>query len=384
MEALVEICAVTRGPKHHFFGYYDKCPWDKTGRYMIGLETEFMDRPPGPKDKAVIGLIDTEKDNLWQPLAETHAWNWQQGTRLEWLWPNTKRIIYNSVKDDKFVSVIHDISSGDKRILPRPIYAVSHDSKSALSLNFARLHHTRPGYGYAGPADPWEDEPAPDQDGIYWMNLETGENRLIISLAQILTIAPDESMKGAKHWFNHLLFNPAETRFVFLHRWADPEKKSWSSRFLSANVDGSDIYCIVHEKLISHFDWYDDDCVLVWARQSSIGDYFYLCNATGPEKEIVGKDILTYDGHCSYSPDRRWILTDLYPDENLMMTLILYCVRDNKRIDIAKILSSSERGEIRCDLHPRWSRNGTQVCFDSIHEGTRQMYVADVADIVSG
>jgi len=32
----------------------------------------------------------------------------------------------------------------------------------------------------------------------------------------------------------------------------------------------------------------------------------------------------------------------------------------------------------RCDLHPRWSRNGRQVSFDSVHEGNRQIYIADV------
>jgi len=41
-------------------------------------------------------------------------------------------------------------------------------------------------------------------------------------------------------------------------------------------------------------------------------------------------------------------------------------------------------GEMRCDLHPRWSRQGTQVCFDSVHEGPRQMYVCDVSAVVQG
>jgi hypothetical protein len=36
----------------------------------------------------------------------------------------------------------------------------------------------------------------------------------------------------------------------------------------------------------------------------------------------------------------------------------------------------------RCDLHPRWNRDGTQVCFDSAHEGERQVYAIDVRDAV--
>ena len=27
--------AVTKGPKHHWFGYYDKSPWSADGRYLL-------------------------------------------------------------------------------------------------------------------------------------------------------------------------------------------------------------------------------------------------------------------------------------------------------------------------------------------------------------
>ena len=61
-EREVPVRAVTFGPKHHFFGYYDKFPWDATGRYMLALETTFINRPPDSADKAVIGLIELEEN----------------------------------------------------------------------------------------------------------------------------------------------------------------------------------------------------------------------------------------------------------------------------------------------------------------------------------
>ena len=50
--------AVTSGPKHHFFGYYDKCPWDKTGRYMLAMEIDFCDRQPKPGEELTLGFVD--------------------------------------------------------------------------------------------------------------------------------------------------------------------------------------------------------------------------------------------------------------------------------------------------------------------------------------
>jgi Tol biopolymer transport system component len=74
------------------------------------------------------------------------------------------------------------------------------------------------------------------------------------------------------------------------------------------------------------------------------------------------------------------VITDTYPDRNdKKRTLMLYHPGENRRVDIGRFLAPPPyEGDIRCDLHPRWSRDGRQVCFDSVHQGTRQMYVADV------
>jgi len=376
--------AVTSGPGHHFFGYYDKCPWDASGRYMLGLETTFMDRPPTPDDTAVIGLIDTASDNRWEPIAETRAWNWQQGTMLRWLPSAPDRlIIYIDREEDRFISVIRDVRTGDNRKLPRPVYAVSHDGRSAVTLNFARLHRTAPGYGYVGLPDHWAEENCPDKDGIYWMDLTTGEERLIISLAQIARIGPNPTMEGVEHWFNHLLFNSDDSRFLFLHRWRRPDG-GWFTRMFAADPDGSNIYCVSDHEMVSHFDWLDERRILAWARRHEIGDRYFLFTDRAEEREIIGEAVLTTDGHCSYSPDRHWILTDTYPDHEDMRSLLLYRPADGRRVDIGRFFSPSKlKGEIRCDLHPRWSRDGRKVCFDSAHEGSRQMYVVDVGELIS-
>jgi len=382
---------VTRGPNFHYFGYYDKFPWSGSGRYLVGLETDFMDRPPTPEDRATIGLIDTEADNQWTPLTQTAAFNWQQGAMIHWLGTAPARLfIHNDAEDDHFVSRVRDVSSGDVRTLPQPVYAVSRDGTQAVTPNFARIHRTRPGYGYCALPDPNESDLCPDNDGIWWMDLATGESKFIISLAQIAEICHQDCMDGAEHWFNHLQFNHDGKRFIFLHRWKAPgaHGSRWTRMFTAA-PDGSDICCLSDHDMVSHFDWRDPAHIIAWARRFDRGveklDRYYLYTDQSDEIDVIGEGVLTTDGHCSYSPDRRWLLTDTYPDsQDHKRTLILYHPENNQRIDIGRFYSPSElQGEIRCDLHPRWSRDGKKVCFDSMHEGPRQIYVVDVGEIVA-
>jgi len=399
--------ALTEGPQHHFFGYYDKCPWDATGRYVLGMQASFMDRPPRGDDALTLGLIDTAADNTWRPLDQTTAWCWQQGTMLQWLGAAPDRqVVYNIRTDQEYAGRVLDVHSGTRRDLSRPVYAVSRDGRRAVSVNFARLGVTRPGYGYNGLADPWEGELAPSDDGIYGVDLESGEARLLISLAQVVAIRPQDSMAGCKHWINHLQFNTDDSRFLFLHRWTTPEGRR-QTRLFTSDPAGGDVRCVLDQGMTSHFDWRNEHQILAWARWTSVGDRYFLMEDRDvsqveagaptagrdadlgaacalPGVRILGEGVLTEDGHCSFSPDGRWLLTDTYPDrEESKRTLILYDLRRDRRVDVGRYYAIPEiTGEFRCDLHPRWSRDGTQVCFDSIHEGSRQMYVVDVAELM--
>ena len=377
--------AVTRGPKHHFFGYYDKCPWDKSGRYLLAMEIDFCDRQPKPGEALTLGMVDLKDGDRYIPFDTTTAWAWQQGTMLQWLGSAPDReVAYNAVADKQYVSVIRDVHANTTRTLPRPIYALSTDGKQAVSLPFDRLHRLRPGYGYCALPEQSPDNPAPQKDGIWWMDVASGKNNLAVPIARLAATKPDARFSGAHHWVNHLQFNPSGTRFLFLHRWRVFEKP-WMTRLYTCKPDGSDLRLTWDTGMVSHFDWRDDDTILAWVRTKDQGNKFVLIDVNGGEAKVLGGDVLIQDGHCSYSPDRKWILNDTYPDRQRLQWLMLFHPKTGRRYDLNQFhLPPKLTGPFRCDLHPRWNRDGTQVCIDSGHEETRQMYVVDVSEIVAG
>ena len=386
---LPSVQPVSSAPHHHFFGYYDKSPWDASGDFLLAGDVDFCDREPTGRDVLTLGLVDLEEGCAFRPFAESRAWCWQPGCQMQWLGTDPGRlVIYNDRRGGRFISVVHDVLSGEERELPRAVLAVSHDGKRALSVNMSRLGDMRPGYGYPGLADPNVMDAAPDDDGIWLMDIGTGESRLLLTYAQIAGAAPLPEMQGKKHWLNHLEFNPSDKRFTIIHRWAEADEEGrqasgWGNQFFSANVDGTGLHYFDLDGLVSHYDWRDDETILAWAKPKGAERCYALLTDRTQDYEVVGEGVLDRDGHCSYSPDRRWILTDTYPDEESMRTLILYHPETGRRVDIGRFFSPPElKGPIRCDLHPRWSRDAKQVCIDSAHEGTRQMYVIDAGQIV--
>lgn len=375
--------AVTRGPKHHFFGYYDKCPWDATGRYLLAMEIDFIGRDPQKGEPLIVGMVDLRQEKRFIPLDTTQAWGWQQGTMLQWLGSAPDRdVIYNSVDGDRYVSIIRDVHSGKTRTLPRPVYDVSLDGKQAVTLDFERVNRLRPGYGYVALPERTEHDVAPKDAGIYWMDLATGREKQILGLDWAAQNEPLPEFASAHHWFNHLKLNPSGTRLLFLHRWRPLSTMRFSTRVYTARTDGSDVRLLSRSTMFSHFDWRDDDTILAWTSTKEQGAHFYLIDDRTGRYELFARGVLTRDGHCSYSPDRKWVLVDTYPDKERRQHLMLYRPADNRLIEIGAYQANPAlSGASRCDLHPRWNRDGTQVCFDGSHEPTRQMYVVDVGHI---
>ncbi|WP_197440049.1 hypothetical protein [Calycomorphotria hydatis] len=371
---------------HHWFGYYDKLQFDPTGRYLLSMQVGFEHRKPRPDDEIRVGIIDLHDGNRWKELGTTSAWGWQQGCMLQWIPNSNTKVIWNVRHKDHYGSCVFDIASGSIFELDQPIYALSPDGQSAITADFRRINDVRPGYGYVGFPDPHAHENAPENSGIFHVDLTSGESKLILSLADIVKIGDvpwDEP--GVKHYVNHLLVNPVGSRFEFLHRSRLVNGK-WKSRMLTANLDGSNVRVLDSNGMTSHFIWRDPKHLLAWSKQPSHGAAFYIFRDDAkPKVEAIGTEVMRRDGHCTYLPNRDWIVNDTYPDAKRYQTVYLYHVPTGKRIDVAKFHSPKiYSGEWRCDTHPRHSPDGKQLVIDAPYEDQgRQLHMIDITSIVS-
>ena len=400
---LPPVRAITRGPKFHWFGYYDKLQFDSSSRFVLGMQVDFEHRTPEPNDVVEIGMVDLQDNDRWITLGESRAWNWQQGCMLQWVPGSKSEVIWNDRAGEKFVSHILDVKTRKKRTLPAPIYNLSFDGRTAIAPDFRRLNEVRPGYGYAGLPDPNRAELMPDDAGLWRIDVATGKQQMLFSFADIARYpylegygkAANDPAK-AKHWFNHLLFSPEGNRFIFLHRWrviTGRESRQdlagggkWSTRMFTADRDGRSLHVLDPYGRTSHFIWRDPAHVCAWAWHPSHGEKFYLYKDKTDKVEVVAPDVMTVNGHNTYLPgtNNEWILNDTYPDRERIQHPYLYNTPSGRRVQLGHFHSPpAYTGEWRCDLHPRSSPDGRKVVIDSPHGGQgRQMHLIDVDRIV--
>ena len=377
---------ITRGPKFHWFGYYDKLEFDPSCRYVLGMEVDFEHRSPRPDDVIKVGMVDLQDGDKWIELGKSRAWCWQQGCMLQWRPGSKSEVLWNDRQGDQFVCHILDVFTRKRRTIPHAVYTVSPCGKWAVAPDFRRVQDMRPGYGYPGLPDPNRDVLAPEDSGIFHIDLDTGAAKLVVSVAKMLEIPmPNVDLPKAKSYFNHLLISPDGSRFEFLHRWGFPNWKG-ATRMLTAAPDGSDIRMVDPFGKTSHFIWRDPQHILAWAWHPSHQNGFYLFeDKTGGKVEIVGQGVMTVNGHCTYLPGNEWILNDTYPQgKRREQSPYLYHVKTGKRVWLGHFAQPREyRGEWRCDTHPRFSPDGRSVVIDSPHTGQgRQLHLIDISGIV--
>jgi hypothetical protein len=386
----LEIKQLTFGEKHHFFGYIGQCrttPWNESGQYILGLEIDRIDRMPKPEEAAGIFIIDTKNDDKIIYLDKTHAWNPQQGTMFFWN-PNAAetQFFFNDrdVKTGEVFTVLYDIKKKKRvkeyRFKDTPIGngGVAWNGSFFMGLNYGRLARLRLVTGYPESLDWSKDQTAPENDGIFKVNIKTGKKELLVSYRQM----ENEIKKQVKDFentglfINHTLLNREANRLYFFAREGWVKGGNKINIAFSVHLDGSNLK--IHKQHIGgHPEWAEGSVMIGRKGKKQI---LYDVD----KSEIVGQlgtpELFPDpEGDIALSPDGNWFVNGfkVQSEENGNKNFFAVYRRSNGAYALSKgIDKGSYLGNIRIDPAPRWNRTNDVILVPGISKNkTRQMFV---------
>ncbi len=373
---------------HYFFGYYDRCPWDASQAFHLALKAPQCERLPRPGERAEIGLLRRDGSSF-EPLASTRCWCHQQGSMTLWLKHRPGAFIYNDYDEaeGRMAARVFELGKGEIGRYDMPIYAISPDGRWGATLNFSRI--PRRGYSYADATLEEARHPDLDRDGLFLVDLHSGAVKLLVSYRTLFAAHPvPYDLEDMYVWMNHIIFNCDSTRILFLfrHCYNKFSPGNWRTHMFTVGVDGEGLLCPLPQfywsNMISHQIWGRTPReVLIdanWRGQGS--EYVVFDERTLPLRaERVSKGMGPM-GHLVFSPDGEWMLADTYPDASGFQRLALVKCSSGELREIGRFGHFQPAGtshDVRCDLHPRWSQDGSLITVDSIHSGMRSVFMLE-------
>ena len=365
---------------HYFFAYYDmRATGDGINQRHLTHRVKFMDRQPEADDVCELGYLE---DGRFVKFAETTAWNFQQGAMLQYHPFKEDTVYYNVCENGKFMTVTHNIKTGEKSYTDRAVACFSPDGKYGLAVNFGRIFAFRPGYGYAGFVDEGCDINAPDNDGVFLTDLEGGRSSLLVSYKEL----QKESGFGEdeKILVNHITFNTASDKYVMLVRNFYEEGSMWLTSMMIGDLNGG-FKTVLSKTLVSHYYWVSRDVILVYCAVAGEKMSLYFINVeTGENKRIDSPYFVgtaAGDIHCSLSPDGKYIIGDGYPKEGYRHLIAISLETGETKTLLKAKTVIPKNGDIRCDLHSRFVFNGQYVSFDTTQNEKREIACFPTSEI---
>ena len=387
----LEVEQLTSGTHHHFFGYIGQCqtiPWNAGGRYILCLRGARIDRMPLPGEAATVCVIDTGQGNQVIELDKTHGWNPQQGTMFYWHPGKAESQFFFNDRDPatgRVFTVLYDLQNKKRlreyRYRDTPIGngGVSADGSFFMGLNYGRLARLRLVTGYPGALDWSRREIAPDNDGIFKVDIRTGEKKLLVSYRELheLLLKQNPELDHSGLFINHTLLNRQGTRLYFFVRGGWGGRKSDKINVpCSIHTDGSGL--TLHRKHIGGHPEWDEGNVLIGRK----GKDQILYDVD--QKKFVGQIGSTSlfpdpEGDISLSPDGQMFVNG-YRKGNQNFYAVLR--RADGAFGRSKGLNrGSYSGDIRIDPAPRWNRSNNAILVPGLAENkTRQVFLIRVLE----
>lgn len=394
----LEIEQLTFGEKHHFFGYIGQCrtiPWNESGRYILGMEIDHIDRMPAPEDEAQVFVVDTHNHNKIVYLDKTNAWNPQQGTMFFWN-PNAPetQFFFNDrdVDTGEVFTVLYDVSKKQRikeyRFKDTPIGngGVAWNGEFFMGINYGRLARLRLVTGYPESLDWSKEEIAPKNDGIFKVNIQTGKKELLVSYHQmeeaiIRTFGP---FKNTGLFINHTLLNRDANRLYFFARegWrrnSDGSKGNKTNVAFSIHLDGSNLK--VHNQHIGgHPEWGEGSVMIGREKKKQV---YYDVDQSKVVGQLGNESFFPDpEGDIALSPDGKWFVNGYKRQSEEKGNKNFYAIYRKSDGAFARskgIDKGDYLGNIRIDPAPRWNRTNDAILVPGISDNkTRQMFVIKV------
>jgi len=394
-DAELRVTQLTRGPRHHFFGYIGHVrtvPWNASGRHVLALRTGFQDRLPRPDEAADVVLLDAEDGYSIRKLDETRAWNFQQGTMFYWNPASPETQFFFNDRDrgtGKVFCALYDVALGRRlreyRFEDAPVGngGVSPAGGAFAAINYGRLARLRPVTGYPGAFD-WTGEALhPPDDGVFRVDVATGEKRLLVSFARLREVLkPDlPSVDEAALFINHTLWSPGGERLFFFVRggWETPvlpPERRVNASFV-VRPDGTGLLRM-RRHIGGHPEWKSD--VLMIGRS---GKDQILYDVERQEiAGTIGTPELFPDpeGDIALSPDGRWFVNGHRSGGGNRYAFLRLADGRAARSPVFEI-GSWTSGPLRIDPAPAWNRKGDRILLPALapdEARTRQLFLVEL------
>lgn len=396
-ESQIEFRQITQGPRHHFFGYIghvQTVPWNQSGRYLVALRVSFQDHLPRPDEPAEIVLLDTDRDFSAEVVAETRAWNPQQGTMLYWNPDHAEtQFVFNDrdPRTNQIFAVLFDTHTRQRkrefRFDDTPVGngGVCQTGQYFAGINYARMARLRPVTGYVDARDWTGTTRHPTDDGVFRISLESGEKRLLISFAQLADLVRphDPRVDRTSLYINHTLWNREGDRLFFFVRGNDGQSVKLVNVPIVMNSDGSNPR-VFPQFIGGHPEWLPGR-KMVGARDGRQivfdTDRMEIVATLGTREQLFDPE-----GDIALSPDGRWLVNGAHRSRRNVYGIL--------RLADGHFLRGPElsigdwtSGDLRLDPAPLWSRDSRQLLLpglDASDGRTRQLFLATLPRVTGG
>lgn len=441
---IYKVVRVTTGPKHHLFGFHDLIATNRSGDKLLSLEVDTFNRPPLPREQVGVGYVDIATQNFVKlgetnafnyPQGARQQWiddshfivNNQVGNH----WGADIYDVINGTKVKSIDAPCHCLSLDKGKA-----YGINYSRLHRLGgYGYIGIHDAT--FNEEAPAEDgiFVTDLKTNQtrllvsiDAVTKCQPETSLRNGNHHYLTHLVLSPD----GERIAFLHRCFlsdGGIRTRvmtigtdgenlrcltygFLSHFDWKDNNHIFIWGR-AATSIDAMRSNPILGNPIVKPFLSMAKNAAkkLLKKKASPKMSFLMLSDKEPCVVKPFAQGVLTCDGHPMMCPtDADLCICDTYPDENKERTLFTYRFSTNDRVNLGKFrmiderpdtalfnqytegvdagvmkmfspeLFSFTRSGLHCDLHPRWSADGKYAIFDSIHEGTRQIYMCQISE----